>query len=133
MPQNQQFIGLLENIAALNITAAAPDDGGELSVKHLDNSAMNQLKQSSENDKTLADLVALSIGQIGENILAKKSTIFHTNCEDTHLIGFTHPSGDIRKGFCYGKYGILLAIYKNPNIGKLPPDQNLQSFGRQLC
>ena len=59
MPQNQQFIGLLENIAALNITAAAPDDGGELSVKHLDNSAMNQLKQSSENDKTLADIAEI--------------------------------------------------------------------------
>ena len=72
---------------------------------------------------------------IGENILLKKSAwMALAKHEHSHLIGYTHPSGDLHSDkMSYGKYGVLMAVTKDPNVGELPKDQSIESMGRQLC
>lgn len=33
----------------------------------------------------------------------------------------------------YGKYGVLMALTKDPNLGQLPEGHSIESMGRQLC
>ena len=81
------------------------------------------------------NFIFIYLGVIGENILLKKSAwMALAKHEHSHLIGYTHPSGDLHSDkMSYGKYGVLMAVTKDPNVGELPKDQSIESMGRQLC
>lgn len=133
--RNKQFLSLLGEVTALNLKAANSlglTEGEDVVVKHLAKEDVDKLEH--QGGKSLSDLVALNIGQIGEKISARKSTLCSSCNQDVHMIGFTHPSGDVNlSGLSYGRYGVLMALHKDPDSGELPDGQSIQIVGRQLC
>ncbi len=75
-------------------------------------SSMSGLKDS--RGRSLADLIALNIGQIGENIVLRRGVgVSTSSLEDVHLCGVTHPSASIHsKQVQYGSYGVIMAYAK---------------------
>lgn len=130
--RNKQFLSLLQSVTDLNLTAAADTSqhDGEFSMKFLEKEDLDEIKQP--DGKNLADLLALNIGQIGENITLKRAVHFKSSLARSklYLVGLTHPSGDVTK-CSYGRWGVLLAIEKDPSI-KLPKDESPISLGKYL-
>ena len=128
--RNKQFLSLLQEVSALNISACKNLGEG---LKHLTRNDLEALPQ--KDGKTLSDLIALNIGVIGENISPKKAAWMTLSEEpNTQLIGFTHPSGAMNsETMTYGKYGVLMELSKDPSNGILPEDHSIESMGRQLC
>jgi len=106
---------------------------GSLSMKILDKNAAEQIPQPDADGKTLADLVALNIGQIGENLSLKRAAHFVSDKsnKNIHLVATTHPSGDVNT-LSYGRYGVLLALEKDPSVA-MSEEFSIQSLGSQLC
>ncbi len=125
--RNKQFLSLLQDVSALNLKSAESlkvDDSSHVHVKQ----SASDLKAvpSKEQGKTLADLVALNIGQIGENIVFNQGVqLSTTKSSKVKFFGFTHPSSNLHKeGLSYGRYGVLLAITKDKD-GVIPEGQTL--------
>ena len=61
--------------------------------------------------KTLADVVALNIGQLGENIVLGGATLLQVR-PGARLAGLTHPSASIHQNsekLQYSRYGAIMA------------------------
>ena len=96
---------------------------------------MNIIPTNENKDKSLADLVALNIGQIGENIVLQRASIFSTHIldtsgkrEDTKLAVVTHPSANPcsdSNNVAYGRFGVIIAYSKKKDIGILPEGQTV--------
>lgn len=133
--RNKQFLSLLQTVIDLNLSAAIACQNtlepGRMVINQLSGSELEKIPQ--DDGKSLADLVALNIGQLGENICLKRAVHFicKPNGDKTHMVGFTHPSGDIRS-LSFGRYGVLMAIEKDL-FGKTTKESTLQSLGQQLC
>ena len=87
-------------------------------------------KIPTSQDKTLADLVALNIGQIGENIILRRAVTVSTNepnsANNVKLAIVTHPSATPtanKSNVAYGRFGVILAYSKNDGVGILPEGQ----------
>ena len=97
--------------------------------------ALNTIPTAENNDKSLADLVALNIGQIGENIVLQRASIFSTHIldnskqgDDIKLAVVTHPSANPysdSNNVAYGRFGVIIAYSKNKDIGILPEGQTV--------
>lgn len=133
--KNTKFHSLLNEIAAAKFQhlKANPAPSGDISIQLWDKDRLSSLK--SESGKSLSDLVALYIGQIGENIVLRRGVTFSCQKDGHRLIGLTHPSGSITSTnrVQYGRYGTLLAYAKDPNSGLIPEGQTVESMARQLC
>ena len=92
--RNKEFLSLLQTVTDLNLTAANSSEfDGEFYMKDLEKADLDQLKQPNGNN--LADLIALNIGKIGENISLKRAVHFKTSLARSRLtiVGLTHPTG----------------------------------------
>ena len=114
-------------------------------MKKYDKSVLDKISTSQGQDKTLADLIALNIGQIGENILLRRAATISTNLlnarsndENIKLAIVTHPSANPSSdsgNVAYGRFGVIIAYSKKENVGMLPEGQTvgkLTSFGSYL-
>jgi len=131
--RNKNFVSLLQHVTELNLKAANVTelDKGEFSMTHLTKQDLEEIKQ--EDGKTLADLIALNIGQIGENLSLKRAVHFKSSLPRSrlHLVGLTHPAGDVTT-CSYGRWGVLLALEKDKKT-KLPYNESPMKIGIQLC
>jgi len=129
--RNKEFLSLLQTVTDLNLTAANSSEfDGEFYMKDLEKADLDQLKQPNGNN--LADLIALNIGKIGENISLKRAVHFKTSLARSRLtiVGLTHPTGDV-SSCSYGRWGVLMAIEKN--IKSLSKNENVLKIGLELC
>ena len=84
--------------------------------------------------KTLADLVALNIGQIGENLVLRRAAKFASNTqlqEGVKLAVITHPSASAasdNSNVVYGRYGVIMAYSKHKEIGILPENHTVCKY-----
>jgi len=126
--RNSKFHSLLQAVSATCL--AQPEEelaSGVVRQTVVDRVAMGRLVTADQD--TLADVVALSIGQVGENIVLGGATLMHTG-EGVHLAGLTHPSASIHadaEKLQYGRYAALMAYSV--------PDTMEQSgvLARQVC
>ena len=89
--KNSKFMSLLNEVVANNLKAAkklsspggSENDG--ILMKKLDKQVIGEI--DAKDGKSLADLVALNIGLIGENITPGKAEHFVATSPDIHLIG----------------------------------------------
>ena len=133
--KNSKFMSLLNEVVAHNLKAAkklrSSEDQAGIHMKKLDKQMIGEI--DAKDGKTLADLVALNIGLIGENITPGKAEHFEATSPDIYLIGYTHPPGGLHQGpLFYGRYGVMMVIEKKTD-SKLFSGQSLDSIGRQLC
>ena len=79
----------------------------------------------------MADLVALNIGQIGENIILSRAATISTNESNTDNIKLaivTHPSANpaaSKSNVAYGRFGVIIAYSKKDDVGILPEGQTV--------
>ncbi|XP_065577973.1 elongation factor Ts, mitochondrial-like isoform X1 [Artemia franciscana] len=81
---------------------------------------------------TLADIIALNIGQIGENMKLRRGVGAFAN-PSVHMSCYTHPTVT---GFCpsvmTGKFGAL-AFFKRTSEEAMPENWTMDTLGRQIC
>ncbi|XP_040565946.1 elongation factor Ts, mitochondrial [Lepeophtheirus salmonis] len=134
--RNTKFHHLLNEIAGVALSNATNnlDSGSEdLKVQSLNKDELSQFKSTSEEGKNLADLIALNIGQIGENIVLKRGVLFSVP-QGTSLAAVTHPSARIdNEDVMYGRFGTIMAYSKDHNTGVIPEGQTVETMARQLC
>ena len=88
---------------------------------------------SSEDGKSVGDLVALNIGQIGENMTLGQARLFFAG-SDVKLAAQCHPSVSDKsdeRWHC-GRYATVVA-YKTSGVGSYPEDISEEMFIKQLC
>ena len=106
-----------------------------LGVQCLDKDSLATIQTGEIGGKTLADLVALNIGQIGENLVLRRAVTFSTSCldknekgEDIRLAIVTHPSAlpsTDGSNVVYGRFGVIMAYSKDKRIGILPEGETV--------
>ena len=106
-----------------------------LGVQHLDKDSLATVQTGETGGKTLADLVALNIGQIGENLVLRRAVTFSAKCleqnekgEDIRLAIVTHPSAlpsTDGSNVVYGRFGVIMAYSKDKRIGILPEGETV--------
>ena len=145
--RNKQFHGLLKQIISniLNNTHSehTENDGSILIEQKLNKENLSNIPVTGSQDKTLADLVALNIGQIGENIVLRRAATFSIDMtgyrkrrEDLRLAVVTHPSAHPAadsSNVAYGRFGVIMAYSKEKKVGIIPEGQTVASMARQLC
>ena len=109
-------------------------------MKNYDKTVLGQIPTSQGQDKTLADLVALNIGQIGENILLSRAATISANVLNDHstngnikLAIVTHPSANPCSdsgNVAYGRFGVIVAYSKKENVGMVPEGQTVGKLTR---
>jgi len=129
--RNGKFISLLDSVTNLcvsNLVNSTNVPFGKVNI-----SKENLANITTEDGSSLADLVALNIGQIGENIALGNATAFKAE-PGTKLSGLTHPSSgqaDTEK-LQYGRYASLFAYSLEPE-GIFPEGETDISLARQVC
>jgi len=88
----------------------------------------------TKDSKKLTDEIALSIGELGENIKARRAACLKS-AENVYLAGYTHPASDVAKDTVQcGKYGAIVAYRVSRKQSTSPAFINsVSEFGRQLC
>ena len=130
--RNTQFIGLLKQVAesCVNNNSSVSDQPITKTVISRDSVAASA---SVEEGKTVGDLVALNIGQIGENMALGQARLFSAG-PGVRLAAQCHPSagaGGDQGWFC-GRYAAVLA-YTVSGHGSYPVGVSEEVFIKQLC
>lgn len=91
---------------------------------------------NSLEGKCLADHVAVTIGNLGENIILRRATCLNTKDTGLKVMGLTHPSNIIGLNFFSGKYGSLI-VYRKQQKDHKNNERYLENSNneiiRQLC
>lgn len=91
---------------------------------------------SGTEGKSLADHVAVTIGNLGENVTLRRATCLNTRNTGLNIIGLTHPSTSTGSHFLSGKYGSLIIYRKQLDDEKLnqkPLEISHDELLRQMC
>jgi len=143
--RNKQFHILLNAIVDVCLSKAKSAKATENQAVVVETLGKAELAEVQTPDgKTLADLVALNIGQIGENLILRRAILFKVNpegvtdpsVEQVKLSALTHPSANIHSGdsVAYGRFGSILAYVQDKRIEPvLPEGQTIESLARQIC
>ena len=127
--RNKQFHVLLNAIVDTCLGQAQRVSSGndDVTVKTLNREELAGIKM--EDGKTLADLVALNIGQIGENLILRRAVMYKVNDavadanEEVKLSALTHPSANIHNAdVAYGRFGSVMAYAKDKRVEAVLPE-----------
>jgi len=116
--RNQKFLALLEEVCA----ACLKVDGDGSST--ISGEQVGSLVDGE--GRSLSDLVALNIGQIGENLALGSATIVKAG-EGEAICGLCHPSSGASGDVQYGRYAALLSFKGNAE------DSATSSIARGVC
>jgi len=130
--RNKKFVSLLDEIASLCVKKVAADTAQPVGKTVITKDQVAAM--TGEEGKTLADLVALNIGQIGENIALGGVTMIKV-APGVKLSGLSHPtSGNLEtEKLQFGRYAALLAYSCQPEGAVLAEGETDQSMARQIC
>lgn len=130
--RNQQFISLLKQVGE---SCVGQGQGGSSSDQPLTRTVLSNDQVSAvasvEAGKTVGDLVALNIGQLGENIALGQARLFSAG-HGVKLAAQCHPSSGegVEQGWSCGRYAAVLA-YRPPSA--FPEGVSEEVFIKQLC
>lgn len=128
--RNTKFQNFVSLVCDAFLQHGANSDLTKLKVGH---SEINRLQY---NDKTVADLTSLEIGNIGENIAVRRGAFLRAANREL-VASYVHATG-LQTGkirHCsVGKYGSLV-LYEEDSSGSLPAERtvSLEELGRQVC
>lgn len=122
--KNEKFHKMIEDAAAAcykfaytHMQARGPITKMELNSEQLGDLVI-------EDGKKLSEVLALFIGNVGENAILRRAECWKANSDDVKITAYTHPAPAAPSDYSAGKYGALLA-YKQGD--------GQQDVGRQLC
>lgn len=123
--RNEQFHAILNNISEVLLSQAESHCGsGE--TKHLTGETLNQLKVAATSEETLKDLIALGIGNLGENMSLRRSVLVCA-AEGESLATYVHAKVGKSLHAQLGKFGAILR-YKATG-----PADSHQEIAKRLC
>jgi len=137
--RNKVFHVLLNSIVevllarAQTVNASGPD----VSIEEMSKEALAEV--ATPDGKTLGDLVALNIGQIGENLILKRAILFKIgqsqSNQEVKLSALTHPfTAASVDDVAYGRFGSILAYTSDKTNKKvLPNGQSIEALTKQIC
>jgi len=129
--RNGKFVSLLDDIATLCVKTVVADPQHQEGRSKILKDQVATIKV--DDGKTLADVVALNIGQIGENIALGDVTVIKA-VPGVKLSGLSHPSSgnpDLSK-LQFGRHAAIMA-YKSEPGGILPDGVSDTELARQIC
>lgn len=86
--------------------------------------------------KSLADHIAVTIGNLGENVTLRRATCLNTQNTGLNIMGLTHPSNLNGTKFLFGKYGSIIIYRKkveDEKINQQPLESTRDEILRQMC
>eukprot|EP00088_Acartia_fossae_P061155 TRINITY_DN7340_c0_g1_i4.p1 TRINITY_DN7340_c0_g1~~TRINITY_DN7340_c0_g1_i4.p1 ORF type:complete len:307 (-),score=70.82 TRINITY_DN7340_c0_g1_i4:831-1751(-) len=131
--RNEKFQSILDNLAKTCLTLSPPANTEEQVTKaNISSAEISQLKIS--DGSSLADLVALNIGQIGENMAIGEATLVQA-VSGLNLSGFAHPATETGfSNLLCGRYAAVM-VYAHVEKGPtpLPEDLDIEKIPSQIC
>jgi len=94
------------------------------------------MELSGAEGKSLADHVAVTIGNLGENVTLRRATCLNTRDTGLNIMGLTHPANPTGSQFLSGKYGSLLIYRKqldSEKINQRSMENSHDEILRQMC
>ncbi|XP_005095058.1 elongation factor Ts, mitochondrial [Aplysia californica] len=87
---------------------------------------------ASSEQGTLADIVALNVGNLGENMALRRGAFLRAD-KDSVLSFYVHPSAPLKnpKSVLLGKYGAVVEMVQKQSEGK--PVMTFSELGSHLC
>jgi elongation factor Ts len=131
--RNQKFKSILENVANTCLNSTTPSNSDD-SFNKIDIPRDEISKLKIADGSSLADLVALNIGQIGENMALGDATFIQA-ASGISLAGLSHPATDVSgSSLMYGRY-IALMAYTKADKGEsvLPEGLVEEKIPSQIC
>lgn len=86
--------------------------------------------------KSLADHVAVTIGNLGENVTLKRATCLNTQGTGLNIMGLTHPTNSTSSHLLFGKYGSFIIYRKqqdNEKVIQKSMENSHDEILRQMC
>lgn len=86
--------------------------------------------------KSLADHIAVTIGNLGENVTLRRATCLNTQNTGLNIMGLTHPSNSNGTNFLSGKYGSIVIYRKkieDEKVNQQPLENTRDEILRQMC
>lgn len=121
--RNKSFHGLAETVVSAVIKYTGElSNRDQVTKTFLDSELLKNMP--AIDGKSIADHIALTIGNVGENISVKRALCMSIQDENIELLGCTHPAPVNPIPASFGKYGALLAFKCQPTN---------KSLGMQLC
>lgn len=118
--RNEKFQSLVSTIAKEIATKTSPHSNQDILIEGFSGEQIRNM--TSSDGKSLGDLVALTIGNVGENMTPARAVRMAVNPE-LQLVGYAHPSNN-DEGPKLGKFGTILA---------LKTQESITDLARQLC
>jgi len=127
--KNEKFISLVEQLA--NECAAHFEKQPQNTI-FSDKASLGEIKSSSTS-MSLGDMVALCVGNLGENMALRRAAYVRADAE-SQLSFYVHPSapGKNRKKFQMGKYGSIVDMAQTADSADKARTK-LQDLGGSLC
>ncbi|XP_049887475.1 elongation factor Ts, mitochondrial isoform X2 [Pectinophora gossypiella] len=121
--KNEKFHKMMEDatLACFKFAHTHLQGKGPITKMELDS---EQLGNLTADGKKLSEILALFIGNVGENAVLRRAECWKANSDDVRIVAYTHPAPAAPAQYSAGKYGALLAYSQ-------PADQ--EDVGRQLC
>nr|CAG4635096.1 EOG090X0EI4 [Alona affinis] len=136
--KNEKFQSLVAHVAETCLSHVPVGDSGSILQVGFSSEQLGALKNAE--GKPLADVLALNIGQIGENMSLRRAAAFSVSDADLKLACCTHPLSTKEQIFL-GKYGAVVVYTEasNPPADseasptEFPEGITLEKLSRQLC
>ncbi|RUS70950.1 hypothetical protein EGW08_021295 [Elysia chlorotica] len=124
--KNEKFIAMVSKLVEECSGYLQGSQESELSLSKAD---LDQIQSSEQG--TLADIVSLNIGNLGENMSLRRAVFLRAG-ENNILSAYVHPSGGDAAGkrLLMGKYGSVLELVPPPADFSR---ESLSTLGRELC
>lgn len=130
--RNKKFMSILDSMATTCLNLPPPADLQTFHTQLVNSADVGLLK--TESGSSLADLIALNIGQIGENMaIGSASVIFCKPGSGVKLAGLSHPNLEGSKDtLLFGRY-ITLMAYTQSGEGVYPEGLSEERLVTQIC
>nr|CAG4650520.1 EOG090X0EI4 [Sida crystallina] len=135
--RNEKFQTLVTNIASVCLENVHLVENSPVYQVKFSSDQLGAMTSSAPGSTKLSDLVALNIGQIGENMNLRRASALGFNTNQIKLACCTHPMQTVGETVMLGKYGAVITYQVIRDGGsdpvELPEEITLDKLPRQLC
>lgn len=133
--RNEKFLSLVASVAGICLANTPQTQNSSTMKVHF---SSEQLRDMKSTESSLGDLLALNIGQIGENMSLRRASALSSPHSEIKLAYCTHPMQVGENGVMLGKYGAIVAYQTSDadattTTDDLPEEVTTEKLPRQLC
>lgn len=130
--RNDKFMSVLDSIADTCLANPAPSILQQVGCYKLSSAEVGKLSNPKDSGSCIADLLALNIGQLGENMEVGHATVVHSS-PDVKLAVQSHPHVNCASSrLMCGRFTAVLA-YSSSGQGSYPEGVTEDKLISQIC